>query len=109
VVIDDKTTSQGLKIAAQMAVQDALKKAGPVMLEPVMELEVMVPEEYVGDVVGDLSARKAGIEGVVIKGKDHVIKAFVALSRTFGYSTQLRSLSRGRGSFTMHFLRYDRM
>jgi len=109
VVVDDKTTSQGLKIAAQMAVQDALKKAGPVMLEPVMELEVMVPEEYVGDVVGDLSARKAGIEGVVIKGKDHVIKAFAALSKTFGYSTQLRSLSRGRGSFNMRFFRYDRI
>jgi len=108
VVVDDKTTSQGLKIAAQMAAQDALKKARPVMLEPVMELEVMVPEEYVGDVVGDLSARKAGIEGVEIKGKDHVIKAFVALSKTFGYSTQLRSLSRGRGSFSMRFLRYDR-
>jgi len=56
-----------------------------------------------------LSARKAGIEGVVIKGKDHVIKAFVALSKTFGYSTQLRSLSRGRGSFNMRFFRYDRM
>jgi elongation factor G len=74
-----------------------------------MELEVMVPEEYVGDVVGDLSARKAGIEGVLIKGKYHAIKAYVPLSRTFGYSTQLRSLSRGRGSFNMRFLRYDRV
>lgn len=106
---DDKTTGQGLKIAVQMAMQEALKQAGPVVLEPFMELEVLVPEEHVGDVVGDLSARKAGIEGVVIKGKYHAIKAFVPLSKTFGYSTQLRSLSRGRGSFNMRFLRYDRM
>jgi elongation factor G len=109
VMIDDKATGQGMKIAAQLAVQDALKKASPVILEPIMELEVMVPEEYVGDVVGDLSARKAGIEGVLIKGKYHAIKAYVPLSRTFGYSTQLRSLSRGRGSFNMRFLRYDRV
>jgi elongation factor G len=109
VIINDDTTGQGIKIASQIAFQDAVKKAGIVVLEPVMEMEVMVPEEYVGDVVGDLSSRRANIEGVVIKGKYHSIKAFIPLSKTFGYSTQLRSISRGRGSFNMRFSRYDNM
>jgi elongation factor G len=107
--ITDETTGQGMKIASQMALQEAVKKAGILVLEPVMDIEVMVPEEYVGDVVGDLSSRRANIEGVIIKGKYHCIKAYVPLSRTFGYSTQLRSISRGRGSFNMKFFRYDNM
>jgi elongation factor G len=87
---NDKTTSQGLKIASQMALQDALKKSGVAQLEPIMELDALSPEESVGDVVGDLSSRKASIEGVLIKGKYHQIKAYVPLSSTFGYSTALR-------------------
>jgi elongation factor G len=74
-----------------------------------MELDALAPEDYVGDVVGDLSARKASIEGVVIKGKYHQIKAFVPLSSTFGYSTALRSLTRGRGSFSMRFHGFDKV
>ncbi len=109
VVISEKTTPQGLKIAAQMAVQDAMMKAGVVQLEPVMELDALSPEEYIGDVVGDLSSRKASIEGVVIKGKYHQVKAFVPLSKTFGYSTALRSLTRGRGSFSMMFHGFDKV
>ncbi len=109
VIITEETTGQGMKIASQMALQDAVKNAGILVLEPVMDIEVMVPEEYVGDVVGDLSSRRANIEGVIIKGKYHCIKAYVPLSRTFGYSTQLRSISRGRGSFNMKFFRYDNM
>jgi len=103
VIANERTTAQGIKIASQMALQDAIRKSGPVKMEPVMELEAMSPEEYVGDVVGDLSSRKASIEGVIIKGKHHLVKAFVPLSNTFGYSTTLRSLTRGRGSFSMRF------
>lgn len=109
VVLTDKTTGQGLKIASQMALQDAMKKSGVIQLEPIMELDALAPEDYVGDVVGDLSARKASIEGVVIKGKYHQIKAYIPLSNTFGYSTALRSLTRGRGSFSMRFYGFDRV
>ncbi|HOO46289.1 MAG TPA: elongation factor G [Deltaproteobacteria bacterium] len=107
VILNEKTTPQGMKIASQMALQDAMKKAGIVQLEPIMELDAMSPEEYVGDVVGDLSSRKASIEGVAIKGKYHLVKAYVPLSSTFGYSTGLRSLTRGRGSFSMRFYGFD--
>ena len=106
--IDERTTPQGLKIAAQMGLQDALLKAGVVQMEPIMELDALSPEEYIGDVVGDLSSRKASIEGVVIKSKYHQVKAYVPLSRTFGYSTALRSLTRGRGSFSMWFHGFDK-
>jgi elongation factor G len=109
VVLTDKTTGQGLKIASQMALQDAMKKSGVIQLEPIMELDALAPEDYVGDVVGDLSARKASIEGVVIKGKYHQIKAYIPLSGTFGYSTALRSLTRGRGSFSMRFFGFDKV
>ncbi len=109
VVLDDRTTSQGLKIASQMALQEAAVKAGLVQLEPIMDLDALSPEEYIGDVVGDLSSRRASIEGVEIKGKYHQVKAYVPLSKTFGYSTVLRSLTRGRGSFSMRFHGFDKM
>ncbi|HPC47137.1 MAG TPA: elongation factor G [Deltaproteobacteria bacterium] len=109
VVKTDKTTPQGLKIAAQMAAHEAMRKAGVVRLEPIMELDALSPEDYVGEVVGDLSARKATIEGVVTKGKMHEIRAYVPLANTFGYSTTLRSLTRGRGSFSMRFSRFDKV
>ena len=108
VLIEDKSTGQGMKIASQMAVQELIKKAQPVLMEPIMEMDVMVPEEYVGDVVGDLSSRKASIEGVLTESRLHVVKAYVPLSKTFGYSTQLRSLTRGRGSFNMKFYGFDK-
>ncbi len=107
--IDDRTTAQGLKIATQMALQEALTKSGVVQMEPVMDLDALSPEEFIGDVVGDLSSRKASIEGVVIKGKFHQVKAYVPLSKTFGYSTVLRSLTRGRGSFSMRFHGFDKI
>jgi elongation factor G len=109
VILDDRTTAQGLKIASQMALQEAALKSGVVQLEPVMDLDALSPEEYIGDVVGDLSSRKASIEGVEIKGKFHQVKAYVPLSKTFGYSTALRSLTRGRGSFSMRFHGFDKM
>ncbi len=94
---DGQDHGQGLKIAAQMALQDALKKGGVAQLEPIMELDAMSPEAYVGDVVGDLSARKASIEGFSIKGKYHEIKAYVR-SPTPSAIRRLRSLTRGRGA-----------
>ncbi|MDT8271980.1 MAG: elongation factor G [Desulfomonilia bacterium] len=109
VEINEKTTGQGLKIASQMALQDAIRKVGSVQLEPVMEMDVLTPEESVGEVVGDLSSRKASIVSVVIKAKSHSVKALVPLSQTFGYSTALRSLTRGRGSFSMKFHGFDRV
>ncbi len=109
VFMDERTTAQGLKIASQMALQEALSKAGVVQMEPIMAIDALSPEDCVGDVVGDLSSRRASIEGVVIKGKFHQVKAYVPLSRTFGYSTVLRSLTRGRGSFSMQFHGFDKI
>ncbi len=96
------------KIAGSMALQDAFKRARPVLLEPVMKLEVLLPELYLGDVVGDLNSRRAKIMGIDIRGEGQVISAEVPLATMFGYATQLRSLTQGRALFTMEFLRHDR-
>ena len=87
--------------------QAALKAAEPVLLEPLMEVEVVVPEAMTGAVVGDLSARNARIEGVDKEQDRSVISARVALTQMFGYSTALRSLTEGRGTFSMHFECFD--
>jgi elongation factor G len=94
------------KIAGSMAVKEAAKKAKPVLLEPIMSVEVVVPEEYVGDVIGDLNSRRGRVEGMELRGTSQIIKAMVPLSDMFGYATELRSRTQGRGSFTMHFGRY---
>lgn len=107
VLLYEKTSAQGTKIAAQMAVCEALRQAGLVRMEPLMEVDALVPEDHVGEVVGDLNARKGCIEGVENRGKFHAVKARVPLSRLFGYSTTLRSLTRGRGSFNMRFSGFD--
>ncbi|MCD6569334.1 MAG: elongation factor G [Deltaproteobacteria bacterium] len=109
VIIDDLTTQLGIRVATQMAFQEAFKGADPVVLEPIMELEVLTPEEYIGDVIGDLSARRASIDGIKSKGKIHSIMAHIALSKTFGYSTELRSLTKGRGIFNMRFAGFDKV
>ena len=95
------------KIAGSMAIKEAVKKAAPVLLEPMMRVEVNSPEEYVGDVIGSLSSRRGMIEGVDAVGKGlQVIKSFMPLSEMFGYATTLRSLSQGRAAFTMEFDHY---
>ncbi|OPZ58982.1 MAG: Elongation factor G [Deltaproteobacteria bacterium ADurb.Bin510] len=104
---DERTTAQGLKIAAQQALHQALVKAGLTRLEPIMYLEVSLPAESVGDVTGDLAARRAVIEELSLKGGLHQVRALVPLSRTFGYATQFRSLTRGRGGFNMRFHGFD--
>jgi elongation factor G len=95
-------------IAGSLAFQDAVKKAKPVLLEPVMRIEVVTPEEYMGAVNGDLNRRRGQIEKMEPRtGGVQVITAFVPLSEMFGYTTDLRSATQGRATSTMHFERYD--
>jgi len=77
-----------------------------VLLEPVMSVEVVVPEEYMGEVIGDLNARRGRIEGLELRGGSQIIRALVPLAEMFGYATDIRSRTQGRGSYTMHFGRY---
>lgn len=95
------------QVAGSLAFKDAAKKADPVLLEPIMEVEVETPEEYVGDVIGDLNSRRGKIMGMENKGVITVIKAHVPLAEMFGYATTLRSLTQGRGTFIMKFSHYD--
>jgi elongation factor G len=98
-----------LKIASANALREGCRKAQPVLMEPMMEVNIIVPEEFMGEVVGDLKARKSSVEGITPRGKITIIKAIAPLTRMFGYSTDLRSLTQGRGTFTMQFERYDKM
>ncbi|MCM8832456.1 MAG: elongation factor G [Candidatus Omnitrophica bacterium] len=95
------------KIAGSIAFKEAFKKAAPLILEPIMEVEVVTPEEFMGDVIGNLNARRGKIERVEKRGKLQVIKSFVPLAGMFGYSTDLRSLSQGRATYTMQFASYE--
>jgi elongation factor G len=101
------SSEMAFKIAGSMAFKDAAQKARPVLLEPVMRVEVVVPDEYMGAVNGDLISRRGRLEGVEMKGGTQIIRAMVPLSEMFGYATELRSRTQGRGSFTMHFGRYE--
>ncbi len=101
------SSEMAFKIAGSMALKDACRKATPVLLEPVMSVEVVVPEEYMGSVNGDLISRRGRLEGVELRGGSQVIRAMVPLSEMFGYATEIRSRTQGRGSFTMHFGRYE--
>lgn len=95
------------KIAGSLGFKEAARKARPMLLEPVMKVEVVVPEEYMGDVLGDLSARRGRIEGLEKRGSTQIIRSTVPLAEMFGYATDLRSRTQGRASYTMHFLRYE--
>ncbi|MBN2062665.1 MAG: elongation factor G [Deltaproteobacteria bacterium] len=101
--------SMAFKVASGMAFQTACRKAGPVLLEPIMKAEILVPEEFMGEVIGDLNSRQGKIDQIINKGFVQVITANVSLSKMFGYSTALRSVSQGRGTFSMHFSHYDRV
>ena len=105
---DSVSTELAYTVSASMAVKEALTKAGPFLLEPIMDVEVFIPESFMGEVIGDLNARGGKIESVDHKMGSQVIKATVALSRMFGYSTSLRSATQGRGTFTMQFSHFDR-
>jgi elongation factor G len=101
------SSEMAFKICGSICVKEACSKAKPVLLEPVMKVEVTVPEEYMGSVNGDLISRRGRLEGTEIAGGTHIIKAMVPLSEMFGYATELRSRTQGRGSFTMHFGKYE--
>jgi elongation factor G len=96
------------KIAGSLAFKEAGRKATPVILEPIMSLEVVSPDEYLGDIVGDINSRRGRIEGMEMRGGARVVRIFVPLSEMFGYATVLRTLTQGRGQFVMEFLRYER-
>jgi len=100
------SSEMAFKIAGSMAVKEAAQKASPVLLEPVMAVEVVTPEEYMGDVIGDLSSRRGKVEGMEQRGANHVIRALVPLADMFGYATDLRSRTQGRATYTMQFSAY---
>jgi elongation factor G len=103
----DVKTDVGWRIAAQSALRKAIQNAGPAMLEPIMAVEVVVPEEFLGDVLGDLAARRAQVEDVGVRGGQRTVSAKLPLRQLFGYATAVRSASQGRATFTMKFSRFD--
>jgi elongation factor G len=104
---DVDSSEMAFKIAGSMAVKEGCRAAHPVLLEPVMNVEVVSPEAYMGDVLGDLSARRGKIGGMTQRGEAQVISASVPLSEMFGYSTKLRSMSQGRAVYSMEFAHYE--
>ena len=94
-------------IAGSMAFKEAMQKADPVLLEPIMKVEVTMPEEYMGDVIGSLNSKRGQIEGMDDIGGGKIVRAFVPLAEMFGYSTELRSATQGRGNYSMFFERYQ--
>ncbi|HEX2196283.1 MAG TPA: elongation factor G, partial [Actinomycetota bacterium] len=103
---DVDSSEMAFKITGSMAFKEAAKKAKPVLLEPVFDVEVVTPEEYMGDVIGDLSSRRGRIESMDQRGSDRIVKAQVPLAEMFGYATELRSRTQGRATYTMQFDSY---
>ena len=101
------SNEMAFKIAGSMAFKDAMQKAGSILLEPVMKVEVTMPEDYMGDVIGDINSRRGRIEGMDDLGGGKIVRAFVPLSEMFGYSTDLRSKTQGRGNYSMFFDKYE--
>ncbi|GGE20999.1 elongation factor G [Marinithermofilum abyssi] len=104
---DVDSSEMAFKIAGSMALKAAKSKCNPVLLEPIMKVEVIVPEEYMGDVMGDINSRRGRVEGMDSRGGAQVIRAMVPLAEMFGYATNLRSRTQGRGQYTMHFDHYE--
>ena len=103
------SSEMAFKIAGSMAFREAARKAKPVMLEPIFKIEVTVPEEYMGDVIGDINARRGKIEGLDMAAGAQIVRGFVPLAEMFGYATDLRSKTQGRGVYTMQFHHFDRI
>ncbi|WHE07536.1 elongation factor G [Thermoanaerobacterium thermosaccharolyticum] len=101
------SSDMAFKIAGSMAFKEGMKKGGAVLLEPIMEVEVVVPEEYMGDVMGDINSRRGRIEGMMDRAGAKVIRGMVPLAEMFGYATDLRSKTQGRGTYTMQFSHYE--
>jgi elongation factor G len=104
---DVDSNEMAFKIAGSMAFKDAAQKAKPVLLEPVMRVEVVVPEEFMGDIIGDLNSRRGHIQSMEARGGTQIINARVPLSEMFGYATDMRSRTQGRATYSMHFDRYE--
>jgi elongation factor G len=104
---DVDSSEMAFKIAASMALKNAATKCKPVILEPVMRVEVVIPEEYLGDIMGQVTARRGRVEGMDARGNAQVVRAMIPLSEMFGYATSLRSSTQGRGVFSMHFDHYE--
>lgn len=104
---DVDSNEMAFKIAASMALKNAVSKCNPVLLEPMMKVEVVIPEEYMGDIMGDITSRRGRVEGMEARGNAQVVRAMVPLSEMFGYATALRSNTQGRGTFTMHMDHYE--
>ena len=101
------SNEMAFKIAGSMAFKEAMQKAGAILLEPIMKVEVTMPEEYMGDVIGDINSRRGRIEGMDDLGGGKIVRAYVPLSEMFGYSTDLRSKTQGRGNYSMFFEKYE--
>ena len=101
------SSEAAFKVAASLALRNAVKTAGPVILEPIMKVDIQVPEEYMGDIMGQVTARRGKVDGMEARGNAQMIHSFVPLAEMFGYATTLRSASQGRGTFTMTFDHYE--
>jgi len=106
---DVDSSEMAFKIAGSMAIQEATRRADPTLLEPVMSVEVVTPEDFLGDVIGDLSRRRGKVQGQEPRGNAVAIQAFVPLGEMFGYATDLRSSTQGRATYTMQFERYEQV
>jgi elongation factor G len=104
---DVDSNEMAFKIAASMALKNAASKCKPVILEPVMRVEVVIPEDYLGDIMGDITSRRGRVEGMEARGNTQMVKSMVPLSEMFGYATSLRSNTQGRGTFSMYFDHYE--
>ncbi|MCY9374216.1 elongation factor G [Bacillus spizizenii] len=104
---DVDSNEMAFKVAASMALKNAVKKCNPVLLEPIMKVEVVIPEEYMGDIMGDITSRRGRVEGMEARGNAQVVRAMVPLAEMFGYATALRSNTQGRGTFTMFMDHYE--
>lgn len=104
---DVDSNEMAFKVAASMALKNAISKVRPVLLEPIMRVEVVIPEEYLGDIMGDITSRRGRVEGMEARGNAQVVRAMVPLAEMFGYATSLRSNTQGRGVFSMHFDHYE--
>ncbi|MFC4713799.1 elongation factor G [Planococcus dechangensis] len=103
---DVDSNEMAFKVAASMALKNAVSKVNPVLLEPIMKVEIVIPEEYLGDIMGDVTSRRGRVEGMDARGNAQVVRSMVPLSEMFGYATNLRSNTQGRGVFSMHFDHY---
>ena len=106
---DVDSSEMAFKIAGSMAIQEACRKAKPVLMEPIMKVEVIVPEEYLGDVMGDINSRRGNVQGMDQRNDAQVINSHVPLSKMFGYVTDLRSLTQGRAVFHMEFVEFKQV